>query len=163
LKRYLTLLLLPLLLAFISAHKFYVSITQVDYVEEKKSVQITSRIFTDDFERMLRKRYDKTITLGNNNIAYDAYIKKYLLSSIKVSVNGKPAILNFVGKEYEDDITYCYLEIENVRKIKSFEISNRVLFDLFKGQENIVRTKINSKNKSFILTTYEDTGVLNFD
>ncbi|WP_417290271.1 DUF6702 family protein [Corallibacter sp.] len=150
--------------AFTSAHKYYVSITQIEYVKEQKSVQLISRIFIDDFERLLRERYDETITLSKNNEAKNAqyYIEKYLKEKIQIHINGAEVALEFIGKEYENDIMYCYLEITQVSAIKTFEIKNHVLYDLFDDQQNIIRTKINGKNKSFVLIKENDKGLLNF-
>jgi hypothetical protein len=58
---------------------------------------------------------------------------------------------------------YCYLEIENVEEIKSFEVTNQILFDMFQEQQNIVRTNINSKQKSFMLTTQNDKAQLSYE
>lgn len=163
LKKIVLVLLLPLM-AFTSAHKYYVSVTQIEYVKEKKSVQIISRIFIDDFEKLLQERYDPNITLSNEKepTTVDFYIEKYLTEKFQVKINGSEASINFIGKEYEADIVYCYLEIENVSNISTFEVSNQVLFDLYSDQQNIVRTKINNKNKSFILIKENDKGLLNF-
>ena len=79
-----------------------------------------------------------------------------------MKINGEEKTLNFIGKAYENDIVVCYLEIEGVKNIDTFEIENTVLFDLYAEQQNIVRTKINSKNKSFILIKENDKGLLNF-
>ncbi|MCH7524214.1 MAG: peptidase E [Bacteroidetes bacterium] len=160
----LLILLLPLL-AYSTAHKFYVSVTQVEYIKEKQTVQIISRIFIDDFEELIRQRYDEGITLDTSKeeIQIDFYIERYLQEKIKIKINDSIQTLVFIGKEYEDDIIYCYLEIKNISVIKSFEITNQILFDLYDEQQNIVRTKINSKNKSFILISQNDMGVLNFN
>lgn len=160
----LLILLLPLL-AYTTAHKFYVTVTQIEYIKEKQAVQIISRIFIDDFEALIRKRYDEDITLdpSKEETQIDFYIEKYLKEKIQIKINDSIKNLVFIGKEYEDDIIYCYLEIENVTTIKSFEITNKILFDLFDEQQNIVKTNINSKNKSFILISQNDKGVLNFN
>ena len=50
-------LILVLLNGFSFVHKYYVSITQIDFVEEQESVQITSRIFIDDLEDVFRERF----------------------------------------------------------------------------------------------------------
>ncbi|MDG1714704.1 DUF6702 family protein [Lacinutrix sp.] len=151
-------------IAFVSAHKYYVSITKIEYVSEKQSVQIITRIFIDDLEKLLKERFDNSIVLNSNTNEdqIDNYIEKYLYSRIVILINGKESTLNFIGKEYDDDVVQCYIEIENVASIKSFEIENKVLFDLFSDQKNIVRTKINGKNKSFILIPENDKGMLNF-
>ena len=152
------------LFSFTSVHKYYVSITQIEYVKEKQSLQIISRIFVDDFEKLIRNRYDSNITLNNNEdeVIIDQYVKKYLLEKIDISINGQAIAISFIGKKYDDDIMYCYLEIENIASIKSFEIKNKVLFDLFDDQKNIVRTNINDKNKTFVLIPEKDKGLLNF-
>lgn len=162
-KKLLILLILPLF-AFTTAHKYYVSVTQIDYVKEKQAIQVTSRIFIDDFERLLQERYDDKIILntGKDEKEIDLYIEKYIKSKFKIKINGAVANYNFLGKEYEDDIIYCYIEIENVNEVKSFEVENRILFDLFNDQKNIVRTYINSKHKTFVLIPENDKGLLNF-
>ena len=44
--------ILFLLSSFTGAHKFYVSVTNVAYSEEEASLQIISRIFIDDLEKL---------------------------------------------------------------------------------------------------------------
>ena len=151
-------------IAFTGVHKYYVSITKIEYVSEKQSVQIITRVFIDDFEKLLKERFDDKIILASDldEIQVDTYIKKYLLSRLKITINGEEAVINFIGKEYDEDVVQCYLEIENIDNIKSFSVENSVLYDLFSDQKNIVRTHINGKHKSFILIPENDKGMLNF-
>jgi len=150
--------------SFTSAHKYYLSVTDIEYVKEKESVQIITRIFIDDFERLLRQRYDKNITLNveneSNNI--DKYIEKYLTRKIKISINDNYKDLIFIGKEYKEDMVVCYLEIDNVNSIASFKITNNLLYDVFDDQKNMIKTHINSKHKNFILTKDDDKGYINY-
>ncbi|MCP4051974.1 MAG: peptidase E [Mesoflavibacter sp.] len=152
------------LCSFNTLHKYYVSITQIEFVKEQQSVQIISRIFIDDFESVLRKGYDKNITLdrGDDETQIDDYIKKYLLTKIEISINNQEVIPNFIGKKYDDGIMHCYLEIENIKSISTFQIKNKVLFDMFEDQKNVIRTNINNKNKTVVLTAQNDKGLLNF-
>ncbi|MDO5979917.1 DUF6702 family protein [Flavivirga spongiicola] len=163
-KPFLFFIIIPLL-AFTSLHKYYISVTQINFIEEKQSVQITTRIFIDDFESLLRERYDESITLAGKDEPKitDVYIERYLKEKLKIKINDKDANLIFIGKEYDIDIMKCYLEIEGVSSIESIEIKNKVLFDLYEDQQNIVKTKINSKQKSFILISQNDKAVLNFN
>ncbi len=153
----------PLLLSA-TLHKFYVSVTEIEYVKEKKSVQIISRVFVDDLEKAFRERYDVQITLAATKESREVqlYIERYLKDKIEIKINGKPANFKFIGKEYDNDIVFCYLEITGVETIKSFEITNQVLFDTYDEQQNIVKLKINGQNKSIILISQNDKGLLNF-
>lgn len=159
----LVIFLLPALLST-SLHKFYVSVTEIEYVKEKKSIQIISRIFVDDLEKAFRLRYDDQLTLSTKNESKEinVYLERYLKEKIDIKVNGKPVHFKVIGKEYENDIVFCYLEIIDIQNIKSFEISNKLLFDTFDEQQNIVKVKINGENKSFILIPQNDKGLLNF-
>jgi len=152
------------LCAFTGVHKFYVSVTQIEYAKEKQEVQIITRVFIDDFERLLQERYDESIKLLEKDEPkiVNTYITKYLKEKLEISINGDIQQLIFLGKEYEDDMVLCYLEIADVSTISSLEVSNKVLFDIYEEQQNIIRTNINSKRKSFILIPGNDKGLLNF-
>lgn len=156
--------ILPLF-AFNTMHKFYISVTQINYIEDKQSVQITSRIFIDDFENILRERYDESITLAGKNEpqTVNAFVERYLKEKIAIKINNEKANIIFIGKEYDGDIMRCYLEIEGVKSIQSFEVSNKILFDLFEDQQNIIKTKINAKQKSVIHTLQDNNTVLKFN
>ena len=156
--------ILPLM-AFSGFHKYYISVTEVDYIKDKQSVQITSRIFIDDFEKVLRERYNENVVLAGKEETKEVnkYIETYLRSKFKVRINDNDMNLIFIGKEYDIDIIQCYIEIQNVQQINSIEITNEVLFDLFEDQQNMIKTKINSKQKSFLLNQNNKTAVLNFN
>ena len=160
----LVIVILPLM-AFSGFHKYYISVTEVDYIKDKQSVQITSRIFIDDFEKVLRERYNENVVLVGKEETKEVnkYIQTYLRSKIRVRINNHDMNLIFIGKEYDIDIIQCYIEIQNVKQINSIEISNEVLFDVFEDQQNMIKTKINSKQKSFLLNQNNKTAVLNFN
>lgn len=161
---FISFVLVFLLSSFTTLHKYYVSLSEINYVEDKKSIQIISRVFIDDFEKMLRERYDDEITLAieNEKETVKFYTKKYLKEKFKIIINEQEVEFRFLGKEYEDDIMLCYMEIENIDHISSIQIENKILFDVFSEQQNIVRLKISDRSKSFLLTKENDKGMLKF-
>ena len=66
--------------SFTELHKFYVSVTQVEYKREEASLQIISRLFIDDIEELLQERYNKDIVLGakGEKGKVDFYLDNYL-------------------------------------------------------------------------------------
>ncbi|MBQ4805025.1 peptidase E [Aquimarina sp. MMG015] len=150
--------------SFTALHKFYVSVTQIEYKEEEKSLQIISRIFVDDIEEVLRKRYDETIELVSNEQEekVDQYLTTYLKQKLSITVNGEEVFFNFIGKEYDNDLVLCYLEVENVESLKTIVVSNQVLMDFFDDQQNIIHVKKQKKRKSLILEKEKDQGMLKF-
>ena len=161
--RSLFILLLPLF-AFTIAHKFYLSVTNINYSEKDKALQITLRIFTDDFESVLKERYGIATYLATTDetAIADEYIGKYLRVKFILKINGESVKYAFIGKEYKDDIMICYLEIPNVylTKTKTIEIQNEILTDMYDEQQNIVHFKLNGKKKSFILIKENNKGML---
>ena len=163
-KKCLLLLLLPLF-AFTVAHKFYVSVTNVGYSEKEDALQITTRIFIDDFERVLEERYGvKTfLTTDKESNLADEYIEKYLRTKFVVEINGGNKSYVFLGKKYDNDVMICYLEIPEIDfpNLQSIAIQNEVLTDLFDEQQNIIHFKIKDKRKSFVLVRENNKGMLN--
>lgn len=164
LQRFLIFILIVPLFAFTTVHKFYVSVTNIEHSTTDKALQITTRIFIDDFQRVLKERYDFQEELGTekNSAEVDRLMKKYLTKKIKIWVNGEAKTFNFIGKEYKDDITICYMEIEGVDKVTSVEIQNSVLYDIEEDQQNLVHVKVNNTRKSLLLVKENDKGLLNF-
>lgn len=164
LKKGLLILALPLV-AFTTAHKFYVSVTNINYSDKDDALQITSRIFIDDFERVLEERYDFAANLATEEEAADAnaYIEKYLRAKFVLQIDGENRPFVFLGKKYDNDVMVCYLEIPEVRfeKVKSIEVQNEILTDLFDEQQNIVHFKLKGKKKSFVLVRENNKGMLN--
>jgi hypothetical protein len=163
LKKSLIILILPLF-AFATAHKFYVSVTNVNYSEKDSAIQITSRIFIDDFEKVLQERYgfEAMLATKNESKEADAYIEKYLRAKFAVEVNGENASYNFIGKKYDTDVMICYIEVPNIDlpETTSIQIENEILTDLFDEQQNIVHFKMDGKRKSFVLLKSHTKGML---
>ena len=164
LKKSLLLLILPLF-AFATIHKFYVSVTNVKFSEKDGAIQITSRIFIDDFENVLRERYGFTaeLTTKNESEEADAFIEKYFREKFVVEINGKNTSYEFIGKKYDADVMICYIEVPEVdlAVTTSIQITNEILTDLFDDQQNIVHFKIDGKKKSFVLLKSDTKGMLN--
>ncbi len=164
LKKILILLLFPLM-AFTAIHKFYISVTQVAYSEEDQALQITSRIFIDDLDRLLKERYglDARLATQQELDTANAFIEKYLHSKFLVKINGNETPFHYLGKRYDKDIAVCYFEITDLPldSIHSIEIQNDLLTDLFEEQKNIVHILIQDEKKSFVLVRENDKAMLN--
>ncbi len=74
-------LLLSLFL-YTGLHPLHVSTTELSFNAKAKSVEVSCRIFTDDFERILAKNYQvKTdLTKAEKHKDMDVLIKKYMES-----------------------------------------------------------------------------------
>ncbi|WP_108867105.1 DUF6702 family protein [Aquimarina aquimarini] len=150
--------------SFAVVHKFYVSVTQVEYDKQEQSLQIVSRIFIDDIQELLRERYSDSISLDKDGESKDVdkYLSMYFDQKLTFQVNGKETSFVFIGKEYEDDLIICYLEIENITSLEAIKITNQILMDVFEEQQNIVHVKKENERKSLILEKEKSSGLLKF-
>lgn len=146
------------LTSFVSAHKYYVSVTDIEYSKATTSLQITSRLFIDDFEKVLQERYDSTLKLDDKNAG--VYVEKYFRKKLVVEVNAVPQIYTYIGKEFDGDMLHCYFEIENINEITSVKVTNKLLMGQFDGQQNITHVTVNDKKKSFLLIKDKISGLL---
>jgi hypothetical protein len=151
--------------SFKTNHKFYVSVTEIVYNEKSESLQIISRVFIDDLEDLLQTRYDKNIKLGKGNetAMVPDLLKKYLNEKIEVQLDGKLVEVNFLGKEYEDDMLLLYLEIPKVKSFKKITVKNALLTDMFNEQKNLVHVTYKGSTKSLILNKAKQEDMLNFN
>jgi hypothetical protein len=150
----LILLAIPLVLGF-GLHKYYISIYQIDYVQNKKRVEITARIFADDLNNALEKKYKKTSYLGSNKETPEdiALLKKYFTEKFAIKINGQTKQVQFLFKELETNVIICYLKIENVSKISNFELNNSILLETNADQQNIIQYNINNDKGSLVFTS----------
>tara|TARA_B110000003_G_scaffold226839_1_gene227922 strand:+ start:7849 stop:8358 length:510 start_codon:yes stop_codon:yes gene_type:complete len=158
------LLIFPFFAGFV-AHKFYVSTTKVEYVKERKSIQIISKIFVEDLELVLQERYSSRVQLDpkKETDLDQNYVLNYILQKLKFKINEKEAQLIYIGKEYDIDILNIYFEIEDVDSLESIRIENKILIDLFPEQQNIIHFSNEKNKRNLILDKNHPTGLLNFN
>ena len=92
------LLLIVFCLGF-SSHKYYVSTSLFNFTDAN-SLQITIRLFKDDFKYALKKKYSINRVLTDHVLIYSTYhsnINNYFNSFLTVSFDGVKNKLNFLG------------------------------------------------------------------
>ncbi len=151
-----------LTLSSFGIHKFYVSIYQINYVSEKKMLQITSRLFVDDVNSVLYKKFGKKTFLGEKNESQEDVnlMKKYILDNFSLKVNGQLKPINYLSKEMEGNVIICYYNIKDISKIKSLEVKNSALIELNSEQQNIIQSTIYGEKQSLLLTEGTLSGML---
>jgi len=143
-------------------HKFYVSIYQIDYVREKKMIQITSRIFVDDLNQALLKKYKYKTLLGEKAQSENdiGYMKRYMAEHFVVIVNGQKKEFNYLSSEIEDNVFICYYSIKDITKMNNLEIINTALLELNTEQQNIIQFKNANDKQTLLLTNDNSRGSL---
>ena len=145
-------MILSLLLSWlINLHPIHLSVTEVNYSEKDKTFQITSRIFIDDLElsvRALKKENELNLLEPDKGRKTDDLVSEYLIRHLKVKIDGKPVVLNYLGSEVEDVALICYIESPVIKKFKTIEVWNDVIQETHADQSNLVHVTYRGQIKS---------------
>lgn len=151
-------------LAASNKHPLHVSTTEVSYNAKDKTLELSCKIFTDDFEAVLAKLYKQKVDLSNPALKknMDELVKKYLISHLQLKANGKAVTLNYIGFEIDHEATNIYLEVEKIASLKSVTVSNTILYDQFDDQMSILHVVKGSIRKSTKILYPDQTFTANF-
>ena len=133
-----------------SRHPLYISVTEIEHNAKERTLEISCKIFTDDFEKTLRMAYNKQVDLLDSkgkeamNILVNDYVQKHLT----ISPEGKRAAIHFIGYEQMEEGIISYFEVGNVTTVKNISITNNILYEYKKEQMGFIHVTVNGKRKS---------------
>jgi hypothetical protein len=154
-----------LLVFFPALHPLHVSVTEIDFDEKDKALEITMRVFVDDLEQTMRTRLNKPemdIT-EPQGITVDQMMAPYLAEHFQVSVDGKLQKVKYLGHEKEGEAFIFYVEVAGVKKVKTVQVMNNIIMETHEDQSNLVHVTVRGKIKSMRLTKDNQTDKLTFD
>jgi hypothetical protein len=140
-------------------HPLYISVTEINHNVKEKTLEISCKIFTNDFETVLEKLAHAKVDLSDKGAkqSTDKLIAEYVEKHLQLKVDGHPVTLQYVGSEKESEGTWCYFQASNVESVKRMDIVNTLLYDGFDQQTNIMHASVGSVRKSTRLN-YPDSG-----
>lgn len=147
-------------------HPIHISVSEINYSEKDKALQITSRVFIDDLElaiREQRKEPELDITNPKTGLSTNQMVMDYVKEHFKIKIDGRPTKFNFLAVETEDIAFVCYIEIENVKKVKTLEVFNDVITEIHEDQSNLVHVTYKGPIKSARLMRDKPTEVFKFE
>ncbi|MBB3698458.1 hypothetical protein KMW28_16150 [Flammeovirga yaeyamensis] len=137
-------------------HPIHLSVSEVNFNQESKSIEISSKVFIDDLEDGIVNIGGPQLHLFTENEVEDSdqWIKKYFDKNIKIKINDKDVAFSWVGRETDQkrDIqaVWVYLEVSGIRKVKNMELENTLLYDVHEDQRNMLHLKCNDTKKSWL-------------
>jgi len=155
-------LLVALPIMAFGVHKHYISLTKIDYIKEKEVVQVTMKFFIDDIELALENRHGQPmeLTTKDEHKMADKYLEGYIRQKFKVWIDGEEKEYAYLGKAYENDEVFFFLELENISDIETIEVQNAMLFEEFEEQQNYIKFNVKNVRKTFILIKANNKEIL---
>jgi hypothetical protein len=139
-------------------HPLFVSVTEIENNAKDKTLEISCKIFTDDFEKTLRKTYTGTVDLlqPKDKAAMNKLVSSYVQQHLLLTVNDKKVALQFIGYEQQEEGIMSYYQVNNITVVNKIDITNTILYEYKKEQMGIIHATINGNRKSTRLNNPEE-------
>ncbi|MFI5204974.1 MAG: DUF6702 family protein [Flavobacteriales bacterium] len=162
--KYTSLLAVFMLVVIAFRHPYHVNVIEIRHSPSDTSWQMTVRVFTHEWESVLRKAGNEKVDLKNatdsvrNNVLLSEYTKTHL------AVESDSLLLDWrwIGFENKQDETWCYMESKG-RFNAEIRVSADILYEHGHEQQTIVHLYVNGKRFSRRMTAPEKVLVVRQD
>jgi hypothetical protein len=137
-----------------SMHPVHVSILNFEYSQNLKEADISVKVFPDDFELAFIHNYNIRLNLGKKDIhpEWEKYISLYIKKMFSLKINNRIDVpIVFKSYEVNDDGIILHFSAPIHKKVKSFQMGNGLLLDVFENQTNLVIFSVDGKEKGYSL------------
>jgi hypothetical protein len=147
-------------------HPIHVSVTEIEFDEKDKALEIMMRVFIDDYELAMRKHLNQPeldIVSPTNGMTVDQMTTSYLKNHFRINLDAKAQSVKYLGHEREGDAFIFYIEVSNVKKFKTIQIFNDLITEIHDDQSNLVHVTVREVVKSLRLTQDTPSDKLTFE
>jgi len=133
-----------------SLHPVFVSVTEIEHNAKENTLEISCKLFTDDFEKTLRKHYTGKIDLVDEKLksAMGTVVNDYIQKHLRINVDGKKAALQFIGFEQQEEGVIGYFQVNNIETVIKINVFDDLLYDYNTQQMGIIHVTVNGNRKS---------------
>ncbi|MDN5205569.1 hypothetical protein QQ008_29565 [Fulvivirgaceae bacterium BMA10] len=145
-------------------HAFYLSVTEIQWESQNQPIALSTKIFTDDLEDAIRGHNGHPIRLSNAALLkkHQTLVEAYIKDKLKIRINDQHLALIFLTSQNENDTVWITFRIEYLGTIRSFQIENKLLIELFDDQTNIVQLQISGERHYLKLNKTKQSGTIKF-
>ena len=145
-------------------HPVFMSVTEIEHNAKDKTLEISCKIFTDDFERTLRQTYKGTVDLINpkDKAAMNKLVSDYVQHHLLIAADGKKVALQFIGYEQQEEGILSYFQVDNIVSVKKIDVTDNILYEYKKEQIEIIHVTVAGNRKSTRLDNPQDKAGFEF-
>jgi hypothetical protein len=145
-------------------HPVFMSVTEIEHNAKAKTLEISCKLYTDDFEKTLRANYKTKIDLIDEKVhaQMEKYVNDYLKKRLQINADGNQTKLKYIGFEKIDEAVYVYYEAQNIATVKKIDVKNSILYDYKATQISLIHATVNGKRQSTKLINPEVNASISF-
>ena len=156
-------LMFPLAGAAPALHAYHSTITELRYNAAKKQLELSVKVFTDDFEKALSQGQPTHVNLTEAGPRPLVLASAYLGRTLQVSTTaGAPLQLQVLGMQAENDGYWFYCKVPLPGPVSGVKLRQAALLDAFSDQMNIVNIEANGQKKSALFRAGHEQEVLSW-
>ncbi|HEX8506709.1 MAG TPA: DUF6702 family protein [Hymenobacter sp.] len=162
-KRFLPVLAALLLLAASAQalHAYHSTLTELRYNASKKQLELSIKVFTDDFEKALSEGQPAHVNLSDAGPRPLALTTAYLQRTLQFRTPaGAPLPLQVLGMQAEKDGYWLYCKVPLPAPTPSVQLRQAMLLDAFGDQMNIVNIEAGDKKQSVLFRAGHEQELL---
>lgn len=146
----LVVLCLPCWLSMTVIHPFHVSNTEFNYNATDKNLEVSCRIFTDDFEKALGMYFKEKADFTDKKLSgkMEIMVRDYMKTHLAIKIDNKRLALSCLGFELDHEAVNVYLEHPLALPPKKIEVQNTLVYEAYEDQVSVVHFIVNGQRKS---------------
>ncbi len=122
-------------------HPIHVSVCNIDLEPGEGSVDLSIKVFLDDFQDLIFELYSVQLELTDQIIPRDKIqaVNTYFGEALQLEINGKDlGNLIFVKSEINEEAVWFHYRKEFGEKIRKVSIRNGIMLQKFEDQTNLL-------------------------
>lgn len=133
-------------------HPFHVGLTDINFNPESETYQVSIKLFTDDLEKGLEEFSGMRLDLVGSEFSAksDSVISIYIDEHFQLSSTSKIDLL-YIGSEKDYDVTWIYLESDQMEAATEINVSNELLMSVYSDQTHIIHYTVNGEISSDLI------------
>jgi hypothetical protein len=140
-------LLLPLTGA--ALHAYHSTLTELRYNPAKKQLELSVKVFTDDFEKALSQGQPAAVSLTEAGPRPLALATAYVQRTLQIRTPaGAPLPVHVLGMQPENDGYWLYCKVPLPGPLTGVQLRQAMLLEVFGDEMNIVNIEANGKKQS---------------
>jgi hypothetical protein len=135
-------------------HPVHVSVTNLDLDPVGGKVELSVKIFADDFQDLIMNKYGVQLNIVGQEDPGEkiSAVNEYIQESLQLAFNEKEtAILQFVESKLNEGAIWLFYRYEHPGKIRKVDILNRVMLEKFSDQTNLMIISYDEKQNGYRL------------
>ena len=140
----------------VAAHPLHTSLAEIVHYPATREIRLSVRVFIDDFskaaEARARGREASARASGAPAPAESPYLAYVRAMLVLTDHGGRPVPLGWCGWRRVGDLIWLCFKASAPAGLSGFQVADRILFDLYADQINIVQATYHGKKENLLFT-----------